>query len=126
METSSYDVVNQYLRFGWKLINQHVVESDGLRPTMMNYSLAFVRSLEDTRRLELLEDLEAVNRYLAAGWKLIDKYVTRSANFDLRDERLHFVMAWQTEEEPLYPQDGDAAEPVIREFPVSDELEPLE
>jgi hypothetical protein len=126
METNSYDVVNQYLRFGWKLINQHVIESDGHRPTMMNYSLAFVRTLEDTRRLELLDDLEAANRYLAAGWKLIDKYLVRSDNLELRDERLHFVLAWQTEEEPIYPVDGDAAEPIIREFPVSDELEPLE
>jgi hypothetical protein len=126
METSSYDVVNQYLRFGWKLINQHVIESDGHRPTMMNYSLAFVRTLEDTRRLELLDDLEAVNRYLAAGWKLIDKYLVRSENLELRDERLQFVLAWQTDEEPIYPIDGAAAEPIVREFPYSDELEPLE
>lgn len=103
METNSYDTANQYLRFGWTLINQHVSEATANAPTRMTYVLASVRSLEDTRELLSLIDVEEVNAHLQLGWRLIDKYVTAVEPGGPRHEELHFVLAWQHEEPPTYP-----------------------
>jgi hypothetical protein len=103
METTSQDTANQYLRFGWSLINQYVVEATADTPATVTYVLASIRRLEDTRQLLLLTDPELVNRHLELGWKLIDKFVTASSNPDRRDEILHYVVAWQTDDPPMYP-----------------------
>jgi hypothetical protein len=101
VETTSPETVNQYLRFGWKLVNQHHVEArDGL-PARTNYILASFRSLEDTRQVLTLEDAAAVNEYLQLGWRLIDKYVRQSSMEGPRDETLHFVLAWTGDEPPV-------------------------
>jgi len=76
METTSYETANQYLRFGWNLINQHVVEATADQPAMIKYVLASVRRLEDTRQVIVVTDPREANEYLSLGWKLIDKYVT--------------------------------------------------
>src|SRR5689334_9528552 len=106
METNSADTANQYLRFGWSLINQYVIEATSDSPSTVKYVLASVRRLEDTRQVITLTDAEAVNAHLQLGWKLIDKYVLASSNPDVRDERLHFVLAWQTDDTPQTPQPG--------------------
>ena len=103
IETSSHDTANQYLRFGWCLINQYVVEAIGDQPSSVRYVLASLRSLEDTRELVELTDPEEVNEYLRLGWKLIDKHVTSLEAGDRRHETLHFVLAWQSEEPPARP-----------------------
>ena len=108
METTSHETANQYLRFGWNLINQYVVEATEDQPRMVKYVLASVRRLEDTRKVVLLSDVDEVNEHLAVGWKLIDKQVTASDVDDRRDETLHFVLAWQSDEPP--PQPGFIAE----------------
>jgi hypothetical protein len=111
METTSFDTANQYLRFGWKLINQHVVEATADKPAGVNYVLASVRTLDDTRSMVEVTDVAAANRYLELGWKLIDQYVTRVEPQDQRQESIHFVLVWQNEEPPPYPSADAAGEP---------------
>jgi hypothetical protein len=103
METTSQDTANQYLRFGWSLINQYVVEATADTPATVTYVLASIRRLEDTRQVLLLTSPELVNRHLELGWKLIDKFVTASSNPERRDEILHYVVAWQTDDPPMHP-----------------------
>lgn len=110
IETSSYETANQYLRFGWTLINQHVTEATTDSPTKMNYVLASVRSLEDTRELLSLRDVDEVNAHLQIGWRLIDKYVTAQEPGAGRNETIHFILAWQSEEPPAYPGNQAAQE----------------
>jgi hypothetical protein len=122
METTSHETANQYLRFGWSLINQYVVEATADTPAMVKYVLASVRRLEDTRRLLTLTDADAVNEHLAVGWRLVDKYVTASPEPVRRDEALHFVLAWQSDEAPTYPgETASSAEPLEADSD-SDEL----
>ena len=66
---------NQYLRFGWRLINHYVVDATADQPKMMKYVLASVSRLEDTREVAVVSDPAEVNEYLTLGWKLIDKRV---------------------------------------------------
>jgi hypothetical protein len=106
METTCPDTANQYLRFGWKLINQYVVEATADTPAQVKYVLASVRRLDDTRQVLTLTDPDAVNVYLELGWKLIDKHVSASDDSPRRHEVLHFVLAWQSEEAPQHPGSG--------------------
>jgi hypothetical protein len=117
METTCPETANQYLRFGWSLINQYVVEATPDTPARVKYVLASIRRLEDTKSVVTLSDPAAVNDYLALGWKLVDKYVTAASDVERRDERLHFILAWQTDDPPLRPGDAlpaalDATQPL--------------
>ncbi len=107
METTCQDTANQYLRFGWSLINQYVIEATPDTPATVKYVLASIRRLEDTRQVITLTDPAAVNDHLDLGWKLIDKYVTSLPEADRRDEILYFILAWQTDDPPQRP--GSAA-----------------
>lgn len=126
LETTSHETANQYLRFGWNLINQYVVEATEDQPAAVKYVLASVRRLEDTRRIVTLTDVQEVNEYLGMGWKLIDRHVTTSDSDGRRHETVHFVLAWQNEDPP--PQPGAA--PIVNrelnadlaEVEVDDEL----
>lgn len=109
METTSHDTANQYLRFGWNLINQYVVEPTGNEPRAVKYVLASVRRLEDTRQVMVLVDMNETNAYLELGWKLLDNYVTGSDSPDRRDETMHFVIGWLSEDPPQRP--GEHAAP---------------
>ena len=113
METTSHETANQYLRFGWSLINQYVVEATVDQPAAVTYVLASVRRLEDTRQLVNLTDGQVVNEYLTLGWKLIDRHVTSDESADHRHESMNFVLAWQSEDPPLLP---GSIPPVKREF----------
>jgi hypothetical protein len=112
METTCPETANQYLRFGWKLINQYVVEATADAPATVKYVLASLRSLDDTRQVMRLSDSAAVNEYLELGWKLIDKYVTASSEPERRDETLNYIVAWQSDEPPQYP--GEPRQPERR------------
>ncbi len=103
IETSSHETANQYLRFGWSLINQYVSEATADRPAMVNYVLASVRRLEDTRAVVDLTEPDEVNQYLGLGWKLIDKRLSACESAERRDEVLHYVLAWQSDEPPAQP-----------------------
>lgn len=109
METTCPETANQYLRFGWTLINQYVIEATADTPATIKYVLASVRRLEDTRQVITLADPAQVNAYLELGWKLIDKHVSASSDPLRRDELLHFVLAWQADEAPRRPGDGRPA-----------------
>ncbi len=123
METTSHETANQYLRFGWSLINQYVVEATDNHPAMVKYVLASVRRLEDTRQVVTLTDPDEVNEHLAVGWKLIDKHVTASESADRRNETMHFVLAWQSDDPPAWPGSAPA---VARDFdPTPDPDDPL-
>lgn len=102
IETTNHETANQYLRFGWTLINQFVVEATLDQPAMVHYVLASLRRLEDTRQVVRVQDVDEANQYLALGWKLIDKYVT-ARDLEHRDETLHFLLAWQNEDAPPIP-----------------------
>ena len=117
METTCHDTVNQYLRFGWSLINQYVVPATEDRPAAVTYVLASIRRLEDTRQLVCLSDVEAVNEHLRLGWKLIDKHVT-TLDSPQRQEITHFVLAWQTDDPPQQPHAVEASD-----LPFEGELE---
>jgi hypothetical protein len=103
METTSPETANYYLRFGWKLLNQYTVPATADTPEKVRYVLGSVSGLEDTRRLLTLHDTGEVNAYLAIGWRLIDKYVTSGESLEQRQETLHYIIAWQREEEPPVP-----------------------
>lgn len=103
METTSHETANQYLRFGWSLINQYVVEATENQPRMVRYVLASVRRLEDTQQLLALTDLDEVNGYLKIGWKLIDKHATADDSGSARHETMHYILAWQRDEPPARP-----------------------
>jgi len=103
METTSHDTANQYLRFGWSLINQYVIEATTDTPATVKYVLASIRRLEDTRQVTTLNDPRAVNEHLDLGWRLIDKFVTSSSDPGHRDEILHYILAWQTDDPPQRP-----------------------
>jgi hypothetical protein len=103
METTCHETANQYLRFGWSLINQYVVEAADGQPRMLKYVLASVRRLEDTRQIITLSDADDVNDYLRVGWKLIDKHVTAADSDAVRNEAMQFVLAWQSEDPPVHP-----------------------
>lgn len=103
METTCHETANQYLRFGWSLINQYVVEAADGQPRMMKYVLASVRRLEDTRQVVTLSDAGEVNDYLQVGWKLIDKHVTVADADAMRSEEMRFTLAWQSEDQPVHP-----------------------
>jgi hypothetical protein len=77
------------------------------------YVLASVRRLEDTREILLLTDVDDVNAHLRLGWKLVDRHVTASGTPERRDETIHFILAWQSEEPPPRPSDVRAAEMAI-------------
>ncbi|HEV3138769.1 MAG TPA: hypothetical protein VGZ26_12715 [Pirellulales bacterium] len=122
-ETTSHETANQYLRFGWNLINQYVTEAAQDRPASVTYVLASVRRLEDTRELLALSDPEEVNDYLNLGWKLIDKHVTSSEKARRRQETIHFVLAWQSDEPPMRPGSLPPATGELRtSFSPGDEL----
>lgn len=113
METTSHETANQYLRFGWSLINQYLVEATADQPAAVTYVLASVRRLEDTRQLLILTESQLVNEYLTLGWRLIDRHVTCDEVTERRREVIHFVLAWQSEDPPLLP---GSLPPVKREF----------
>ncbi len=103
METTCHDTANQYLRFGWRLINQYVVEATQERPSMVTYVLASIHRIEDTREVLVLVNPDEVNEHLALGWKMIDKHVTTAESSEMRHETMHFVLAWQSDDPPARP-----------------------
>jgi hypothetical protein len=114
METTSHDTANQYLRFGWSLINQYVLEATADRPAAVVYVLASVRRLEDTRQLVTLSDEQEVNEYLKLGWRLIDRHVTADGSPERRHETMHFVLAWQNDAPPHRPGEPPQVEgPIV-------------
>jgi hypothetical protein len=120
METTSHETANQYLRFGWSLINQYVVEATADEPRMVKFVLASVRRLEDTRQIVDLTEPNEVNEYLSLGWKLIDKHVTCSDSAQ-RHETMRFILAWQSDDPPLRP--GSAGAATGRELTSAGELD---
>lgn len=115
IETSSPETVNQYLRFGWKLVNQHVLEPRDGSPARVNYILASFRALEDTREVRSVDDVEELNQLLQLGWRLIDKYVTQASAEGPRQEQMRFVVAWSLDEPPRLPGMGDVRTRAIDE-----------
>lgn len=122
METTCQETANQYLRFGWRLINQYVVEATPDTPASIRYVLASIQRLEDTRLVIPLTDPAVVNQYLELGWRLIDKYVTSSTDPNRRDEQLHFVVAWQTDDSPMYPGESASFKRELDPTPPDEEL----
>jgi hypothetical protein len=118
METTCHETANQYLRFGWSLINQYVVEAADGQPRMLKYVLASVRRLEDTRQVITLSDADDVNEYLRVGWRLIDKHVTATDSDAVRNEAIRFVLAWQSDDLPVHP--GEPEESSTSYEPTSD------
>jgi hypothetical protein len=122
METTCQETANQYLRFGWRLINQYVVDATPDTPAMMKYVLASIQRLEDTRSVATLTDPDALNQYLELGWRLIDKYVTASTDPARRDERLHYIVAWQTDDPPMRPGETSGYPCQLDPTPPAEEL----
>jgi hypothetical protein len=87
---------------------------------MVNYVLASVRRLEDTRAVMDLTDPDEVNQYLNLGWKLIDKRVAACDSPERRNEVLHYVLAWQSDEVPARP---GSTPPMARTFDTVPEVD---
>ncbi|MFN6964035.1 MAG: hypothetical protein ACK4S4_09755 [Pyrinomonadaceae bacterium] len=62
--------------------------------------------IEDTRHVRELRSIRELNLFLAKGWKLILSYVEHSND----TQRPRFVVAWQSEGEPVIPELLDAWE----------------
>jgi hypothetical protein len=86
----------------------------------VKYVLASVRRLEDTRQVLALTNMADVNAHLDLGWKLLDKYVTASESPERRDETMHFVVGWQSEDSPQRP---DSPRPTQEAFSPADTLD---
>lgn len=112
IETTNPETVNQYLRFGWKLVNQYTLEPRDGMPARINFVLASFRSLEDTRQVIALESTEQVNQHLQLGWRLIDKIVTQGNVEGPRHESIQFVLAWMIDEPPQTPGMDDIRQAV--------------
>jgi hypothetical protein len=121
IETTSPDTVNQYLRFGWKLVNQYALEPREGIPARINFVLASFRALEDTRQVVTLEDTHEVNAHLKLGWRLIDKYVTQGSIDGPRHESVKFVLSWMTDEPPQVPGMDDIR-PAVSDSTMFDDL----
>ena len=63
-------------------------------------------SLEETRLTCEVRSVREMNLYLAAGWKLVLTYVKHLS--DSQEPR--FVLAWQTDDQPVVPEILDAWE----------------
>lgn len=122
METTCQETANQYLRFGWRLINQYVIDATADSPATMKYVLASIQRLEDTRLVVPLTDPNVVNEYLELGWRLIDKYVTASTDPARRDELLHYIVAWQTDDPPMWPGESPSYKRRLDPTPPAEEL----
>ncbi len=122
METDNFETANQYLRFGWSLINQYSVEATAELPARVKFVLASVKKLEDTRQIAIVDDPAELNQYLNLGWKLVDKHVTCELP-DRRHETIHFVVAWQSEEPPLLPGTAPAIPKTFNTAPPAGEEE---
>jgi hypothetical protein len=109
LETTNWETANEYLRFGWKLINQRRIPATPEQPEMVSYVLGSFRVISDTRQLVVLEDVELVNQYLQLGWRLIDEYLTQAADSERRHETPHYVLAWQQDDVPMKPGQTSAA-----------------
>jgi len=103
LETTSWETANEYLRFGWKLINQRLIPATPDQPEMVSYVLGSFRAITDTRQLVILEDVELVNQHLDLGWTLIDEYLTQASDTEHRHEAIHYVLAWQQDGVPINP-----------------------
>lgn len=57
-------------------------------------------SIEDTRVTVEVDSSRELNQYLQNGWVLILTYAFH--NHDAQEPR--FVVAWQNEDEPVYPE----------------------
>ncbi len=122
VETTDAETVNQYLRFGWKLLNQHVIEATVDTPARIKYVLASIRRIEETKEVLTLRDTPSVNEYLNLGWTLIDKVVTAEAT-ERRNESIHFIVAWQTEGTPVKPGTQAAQAVTLLQEHLSGEIE---
>ena len=122
METTSFEVANQYIRFGWRMVNQHLIPATDDTPERVNYVLAFLHLLEDTRQLITLGDTDAVNAHLKLGWRLIEKFVNQGGSSMAREESVRFVLAWQSEDPPQFPGEDPVAELEISLRAISDDL----
>ncbi len=104
METTNAETANHYLRFGWVLLNQYLTEATEETPAKMTFVLASVRRLEDTREVLRIHDEQDLNKHLQLGWRLIDKFVTTSLEANGRQEQIHYLVAWQSDDAPLRPE----------------------
>lgn len=59
-------------------------------------------SLCDVKQVVDLTEIVTVNKYLEAGWVLVDTYRTCWSD-EVRDETLHYVLGWPSSEPPMYP-----------------------
>jgi hypothetical protein len=121
METFSPEEVNYYLRYGWRLLSEHVIPATEYEPPKTKFVMAYISTIEETKQIVKLTDLEQVNTYLQLGWKLIDKIVTSDHDEPRRSETIHFVLAWQLYGDPALPVDD--AERLSREREIAAEIE---
>jgi len=60
-------------------------------------------SLEDTKSTQDLRSTSDLNGFLEKGWILIMTYVDDVGEFGAPSGRPHFVVAWQDQSDPQYP-----------------------
>ena len=57
-------------------------------------------SIEDTNLTTEVSSTRELNKYLETGWVLILSYVKHQSD----NQQPRFVIAWQTDGEPVYPE----------------------
>jgi hypothetical protein len=64
-----------------------------------------IMELEKTKMTVVVNTSKEMNRFLMEGWTLIQTYVMDSGNPEGRFETPNFVLAWQKDSEPSYPEE---------------------
>jgi hypothetical protein len=67
-------------------------------------------SLEDTKFTEDLRSTSQLNSFLEKGWVLIMTYVDDVGEIEAPSGRPHFVVAWQGQSAPQYPNGSSVGE----------------
>ena len=58
---------------------------------------------ELTRQLTEVTDTTAANKLIECGWTLLDSFVRGYGDPTERRETMHYVLAWQQDDEPKFP-----------------------
>ncbi len=70
------------------------------------------KKIEDTKEVveitdQYIGDKKQLNEYIRLGWRLINHYVTNHGDGPgVRDEMMHYVLAWQEDGEPPVPPES--------------------
>ncbi|HEY0049337.1 MAG TPA: hypothetical protein VGB68_08645 [Pyrinomonadaceae bacterium] len=60
--------------------------------------------LENIKRVEEVESVEILNFYPEKGWNILSTEKRVSGYSGAIEEKIYFIIAWDKDEEPIYPE----------------------